>query len=179
MKILVVDDEKEHLEIMHDIFESEGYSVSVCMDGFHALEALTKHKFDCVLLDLRMPIFEGHHLLPVIHEKYPSLPIIIISGHIEDEDELLAKGAYAVLLKSPHISSLISTVETAIHESKNAITFSFNHINLNQIKNSVVSRLVTLALKKCHGNQLRAAASLGISRQSFIRYMKKYRISVS
>ncbi|MFH1384927.1 MAG: response regulator [Candidatus Omnitrophota bacterium] len=178
MKLLVIDDSPEILEIVRDIFEPEGYTVITSGDSFQALELLAKHSIDCVILDLVMPILEGTHLISIMHEKYAHVPVIVLSGHIDNEQELIKKGAYAVIRKPPVITSLITTVENAIHDAKNSITFVFHHTQLKQIKDTVTARLIALALKKCKGNQLKAARVLGISRQCLIRYMNKYKLAV-
>ena len=179
MRLLVIDDSLEHLENIQDIFEKEGYTVYTSSNAFHALQSLSINRVDCILLDLKMPLLEGSHLLSVLHEKYSHVPIIILSAYIENEDDLIQTGAYAVVKKSPDIQSLIRTVESAIHESSRTLTFVFDSTNLKKIKNTVISRLVALALKKCKGNQCKSSKLLGISRQSLIRYMKKYRIGLT
>ena len=179
MKLLVIDDSLEQLENIQDIFEKEGYQVFTSSNAFHSLQFLSSNKVDCVILDLKMPLLEGNHLLTVLHEKYPNLPIIILSAYVDNEDDLMQKGAYAVIRKSPDIHSLILTVENAIHESSRSLTFVFDNTDLKKVKNTIISRLVALALKKNNGNQSKAASSLGISRQCLIRYMKKYKIGIS
>ena len=175
--ILVVDDSHEHLEIIQDIFETEGYHVTVCDNAFNALKILTEHNFDAIITDLKIPVLDGNHLLTIIHEKYPEVPVIVLSAYVNDEQELLDKGAYAVLRKPPNISALVSNVDNAIHEAGHSISFVFCHTNLKKMQDTLISRMISLALKKTDGNQLKAAAMLGISRQSLIRYMKKFQIS--
>ncbi len=179
MKLLVIDDSTEQLENIQDIFEKEGYQVYISSNAFQALQFLSSNKINCVILDLKMPLLEGDHLLTVLHEKYPHIPVIILSAYINDnvEKDLIQKGAYAVIKKSNDIYYLIQSVENAIHEFSRSITFVFNNSNLKKIKNTIISRLVSLALKKSNGNQIKASGILGISRQSLIRYMKKYKIS--
>ena len=176
IKILAIDDSKEHLEIVEDIFISEGYKIVCCQDAYKALTLLEDAKFDCIISDLKMPVIEGTHLLNIAREKYPQTPVIILSAYVVDEAELLEKGAYAVLRKPPSIQTLISTVENAISDSASSIAFVFNHTNLKDITNKITSRLILVALKKSKGNQLKAAKLLGISRQSLIRYIKKYNL---
>ncbi len=175
MNLLVIDDSKEHLEVIEDIFSNEGYSVTSVNNAFEALRLLEEHKFDCVISDIDMPVLDGKHLLNVIKDKYETTPVVVLSAFIEDEQDLLDRGAYAVHIKPPNVTALVSSVANAINESSNSINFVFNHTNLNQIKMTVVTRLVSLALKKTGGNQMKAAQMLGISRQSLIRYMKHLR----
>jgi DNA-binding NtrC family response regulator len=176
-KLLIIDDSHEHLEIINDIFVTEGHSVTACDNSFDALKMLSENPFDCVISDLKIPVIDGHHLLSIIHEKHPEIPVVILSAYIEDETELINKGAYAVLKKPPNISSLISAVDNAVHDSANSVSFIFCHTELKKIQDTVISKMIRLALKKSNGNQAKAAQFLGISRQSLIRYIKKFKMT--
>lgn len=175
--VLVIDDSHEHLEIVQDIFQTEGFHVTTCDSSVHALTLLAQNKYDCVITDLKIPILEGKHLVGIIHDKYPKVPVVVLSGYVDDSEDLTQKGAYAVLHKPPNIIELVSTVQNAIHDAAHSVSFVFNHTNLKKINDTIIARLTALALKKCKGNQAKAATMLSISRQSFIRYMKKYHLT--
>ena len=180
MHLLVIDDSQEHLEVLKDIFEPEGYRVTTSENAFHALEILSEEKIHCIITDRRMPHISGDHFIEIVKEKHPAIPVIILSAYVEnDKNELIDKGAYAVLSKPPNITFLVASVENAIHKNDEAITFVFSNTNLKNIKNTVISRLVTFALSKCRGNQVKASKLLGISRQSLIRYIQKFELKLS
>jgi DNA-binding NtrC family response regulator len=175
--VLVVDDSHEHLEIIQDIFQAEGFQVTTCDSSVHALTLLANNTYDCVISDLKIPILEGKHLVAIIHDKYPKIPVVVLSGYVDDADDLTEKGAYAVLHKPPNITELVTTVQNAIHDAADSVSFVFTHTDLKKINDTIIARLTALALKKCKGNQAKAAHMLSISRQSFIRYMKKYHLA--
>ena len=58
-KILVVDDENDIAELIKDILEDEGYSISIANDGKSAINLIKEEKFDLILLDIMMPDISG------------------------------------------------------------------------------------------------------------------------
>lgn len=59
LRILVVDDDALGRRLMHVILTHEGHSVEVAANGFEALEAVKRQKFDIVFMDLNMPDMDG------------------------------------------------------------------------------------------------------------------------
>lgn len=60
--ILVVDDDKEIVELMQDFLEDEGYRVEKAFDAGQALKLLNQVPVDCILLDVMMPGQDGFEL---------------------------------------------------------------------------------------------------------------------
>lgn len=177
MTILVIDDSPEHLEILQDILENEGYKTVTALNAYDGLCILEKVKVHCIILDIAMPVLSGTDLLPVLKEKCPSVPVIVVTGSSESDSLILEKGAFAVFRKPANIDLLVRSLEDAIHDAACAITFVFNHTNLKTITSNIISRMLVLALRKTQGNQVKAAKLLGISRQGLIRYIKKFNLT--
>jgi DNA-binding response OmpR family regulator len=83
-KILVVDDEREILDLLTDHLEDEGYAVSQAVDGEQALEGARREPPDLVLLDITIPGVNGLEVLRRLRRDHPRIPVIMITG-IEDE----------------------------------------------------------------------------------------------
>lgn len=79
-KILLVDDERHVRESMAMVLESDGYEVRTAKHGIDALLQAELSRPDLVITDLNMPEMSGFELLPILRKKYPSLPLIAISG---------------------------------------------------------------------------------------------------
>jgi DNA-binding response OmpR family regulator len=81
-KILVVDDDKEIVDILQKRLLQEGYSVTVAFDGEGALLKIKEDNPDIILLDLMLPKLNGFDVLKEIREKYKDKwrPVIIISA---------------------------------------------------------------------------------------------------
>ncbi len=86
--ILVVEDEKDLLDIYQEVLEGAGYKVVTAENGKVALEKLSESPFDLVLLDLMMPEVDGMEVLKVIRAdkdgKYKNLKVIVLTNLSSD-----------------------------------------------------------------------------------------------
>ncbi|MDT5121834.1 MAG: hypothetical protein QOC96_1316 [Acidobacteriota bacterium] len=78
--ILVVDDEAQVRELLHDILESEGYNVVLAEGGREALLLLDAGNFDGVFTDIGMPGMSGWELARAIRERNQQIPLAVITG---------------------------------------------------------------------------------------------------
>lgn len=79
-KILVIDDEEDIRIVMQQVLELEGYEVSVAADGQEGLDILETEHADLVITDVIMPGLDGVATLERIKERWPDMPVIVISG---------------------------------------------------------------------------------------------------
>jgi CheY-like chemotaxis protein len=79
-RILVVDDEDYVRELLSDILESEGYSVTLASSAGEALSLYDSMKFDAVFTDIGMPGMNGWELARAIRERNQEIPIAVITG---------------------------------------------------------------------------------------------------
>ena len=79
-RILLVDDDAKLSRVLALRLESEGYDVVAAASGEEALVRLGENRPRFVLADLRMPGMDGIELLAKIQEKYPGLPVALISA---------------------------------------------------------------------------------------------------
>ncbi|MBD3271889.1 MAG: response regulator [Elusimicrobia bacterium] len=115
-KILIVDDDREFVEELKEIFLYEGYEVLCKYSGVSVIAAVIKEKPSIILLDLRMPDKNGFEVEEEL-ETDPGasrVPVIIISGN--DADESFAelnrkKNVRLCITKPPPIPTLISAVK--------------------------------------------------------------------
>ena len=84
--ILVVDDEVELLNVAGKVLVRRGYRVHSATSAITALEVLSKNHVDLVLSDVVMPEMDGYELAKRIKDKYPGLPIQLVSGFNEPID---------------------------------------------------------------------------------------------
>jgi DNA-binding NtrC family response regulator len=80
MKILVVDDEKIVLESCKRVLE-DCFEVVVARSADAALEVIHRESVGMILLDIKMPGKDGMSMLKEVKEKWPSIPVIIMSGY--------------------------------------------------------------------------------------------------
>ncbi len=122
-KILVVDDEPDIRELVQDILEDEGYSVSTAENGATAREQLNQFQPNLVLLDIWMPDIDGVSLLKEwsAHGD-PGFPIIMMSGHgtVETAVEATRLGACDFIEKPIALAKLLLTVSRAIEANQSS-----------------------------------------------------------
>ena len=94
----------------------EGWETRTAITGEEALTLLEKESFDVVILDVLLPGKDGITLLKEIHKEYPSLVIIMISGHstIEMAVKATRAGAFNCLEKPLSLEKVILTIRNAI-----------------------------------------------------------------
>ncbi|MCK5156791.1 MAG: sigma-54-dependent Fis family transcriptional regulator [Spirochaetales bacterium] len=118
--ILVVDDEKNIRSGLGKSLSMEGYTVILAEDGLQAWEYVNKQHIDLVVSDLRMPKMSGEELLLKITSAYPTLPVIILTGHgtIESAVHAMRDGAFDFVTKPINLDRLSLLVKRAVSSRK-------------------------------------------------------------
>lgn len=117
MKILVVDDEKNILKLYKAELEDENYTVVTANSGAEALEIFSKEIPDLVTLDILMPDMDGIHVLRLMKEKNPRIPIIMLTAY-DYRDDFSVWVADAYVVKSSDLTSLKNTINQLLAKSK-------------------------------------------------------------
>ncbi len=81
MKILVVDDDTIVTMSCRRILKAEGWVVTTVRGAEEALEEIRRHKFDLLLIDVKMPKHDGLFLVREIRKEFAEIPIIVMSGY--------------------------------------------------------------------------------------------------
>ncbi len=120
IKILVADDEKPIRDGCERVLGGKGFEVRTAENGQIALDILSKEEVSIILLDLKMPIMSGEEVLEKAGEKYPHIPIIIITGHgtVDTAVECMKKGAYDFITKPFQIEEFLATINRAAEKRK-------------------------------------------------------------
>ena len=87
-KVLVVDDEKSIVKGIKFPLERDGMEVDCAYDGQEAVDYITKNKYDIILLDVMLPVFDGFEVLNRIRE-FSSVPVIMLTAKGDDMDKIL------------------------------------------------------------------------------------------
>jgi DNA-binding NtrC family response regulator len=118
--ILLVDDDRQILESLKVILESEGYAVETAESGE---EAVTKNKsnvFDAAFLDIRLPGMQGTELLAALHKESPRMVKIMMTGFpsLDNAVASLKLGADAYIMKPIDPEKLLDLVKKKIREKR-------------------------------------------------------------
>lgn len=100
-RVLVVDDQYLVLQTVAAQLQRLGMEVTIARHGGEAWEILKDKEFDLVVTDLSMPVMNGVELTRRIREKFPNLPIVMLTGWGEfvPHQELQALGIFSILSK--------------------------------------------------------------------------------
>ena len=114
-KILLVDDEKDLIEMLSLRLQETGEKVKSAYSGQECLETLDKNNIDVVILDIRMPGMDGIETLKEIKKRFPLVEVIMLTGHGSTETavEGMKLGAFDYLLKPADFSDLSQKLEAA------------------------------------------------------------------
>ncbi|HEX9264992.1 MAG TPA: sigma-54 dependent transcriptional regulator [Candidatus Binatia bacterium] len=119
-KILVVDDDKNLLELAKTRLNAANHEVTVALGYEEALDAAKAENFDLAIVDLRLADQDGMTLMETLHARYPGMPVIILTGHasVEGAVEAMKRGAYTYLTKPFDPRELVLQIARALESCK-------------------------------------------------------------
>ena len=119
-KILVVDDDRNLLDLIRMRLEASDYEVFALDHENMAKELATKEVFDVAVLDLQLVKQDGLLLMEELHLIHPEVPTIILTAHgsIESAVEAMKRGAFTYLTKPFDSQELILQIERARERSQ-------------------------------------------------------------
>jgi DNA-binding response OmpR family regulator len=113
LKVLLVDDEEDIIEVIQDRLEAYGFIVATATNGIDALKKLSTEKFDGIFLDAKMPAMGGIETLEEIRKQDTEIPVIIITASSTRDIaiEAMSKGASDYVLKPFEWQELKAKIE--------------------------------------------------------------------
>ncbi len=114
-KVLLVDDEKDFLDIMVERMAARGMDVATAGSAEDALKLVIAESYDAVIMDLLMPEMDGFKALKLFKESRPDLSIILLTANVPEETRLEAikLGALDVIEKPADLNLLTQKIEEA------------------------------------------------------------------
>ncbi len=88
MNILVLDDEKEIVDLVEVYLKNENYNVFKFYDAKEAIKCMENQKLDFAILDVMMKDIDGFKICKMIRDKGLNFPIIMLTAKIEDKDKI-------------------------------------------------------------------------------------------
>ena len=113
--IMLVDDEKDFVEILSLRLTENGENVISAYNGSECLKALEKNGIDVIILDVKMPGMDGIETLKEIKKNHPLVEVIMLTGHgtIQAAVEGMKLGAFDFLLKPADFDELTRKLNNA------------------------------------------------------------------
>jgi two-component system, NtrC family, response regulator HydG len=118
--ILIIDDDRDMCLLLKRFLTRHGYEVLEAYNGKKALELLESTEPSLVMCDFRLEDMEGNVLLGKIKERYPHLPVIIITGYsdIKIAVEVMKMGAYDYITKPLFPDEILVTIKKALEDAE-------------------------------------------------------------
>ena len=123
-KLLIIDDDEEIISTLKYFLSTKRYEVFSASDGLEGLKLLDTEEqgFDLVITDLIMPNISGVGLIAIIKKKFPSLPIIGMTGWGEHPEVLATEAQADQVLKKPfELSELDKAINELISSKKHKV----------------------------------------------------------
>ena len=121
--VLIVDDEKVWVRVTKELIISKSggkYRIKTAFNGKEALDIIEDDEIDIMILDMNMPVMDGHQLLQELKKRGVKIPTIVLTGNWGMESELYI-GAFGIkkfVEKPVDINSLLKTIEEVIGKSE-------------------------------------------------------------
>ncbi len=116
--VLMVDDEKDILEVGRELLKAIGYKVLTAIDGNEAIEIYKKNmdKIDIILLDMIMPTMSGGKVFDIIKKINPNAKVLLITGYSLDNQvtKILNRGCDGFIQKPFNLNELSGKIRKII-----------------------------------------------------------------
>jgi DNA-binding NtrC family response regulator len=121
--VLIVEDERAAADFLRVLLEESGYGVRTTANGIEALVALEASDYDLVISDIKMPKMDGLELLTHLGQRWPELPVIMLTANdqVKDVVEAVQLGAVNYLVKPAQANAVRTAVEKALSVRRPAI----------------------------------------------------------
>lgn len=114
-RIVVADNRAEVLEVLVNLLDIINIQAIPCKTGDEVLQRVSEGEVDAIISDVRMPIMDGMVLADRLKERFPEIPLIMMSSYASQalETEAISRGAVGLVAKPFKISQLARLLEVA------------------------------------------------------------------
>ncbi len=117
-KILIVDDDDDFRGLLTDVFSQAGYDVTAVNNPHQAITTFCEQPFDAVVTDHNMPEMTGEDLIKEIREHEPNIPVILVSGYLNQDLIQNLKNVNTEIFHKPlNVISLLRKTEEKLNVS--------------------------------------------------------------
>lgn len=176
LKILVVEDEIALAEAICALLRKEGYFVDMANDGKSGLDKALTNDFDCIILDIMMPVMNGLDVLTFMRVKNVETPVLLLTAKSEVDDKIkgLDCGADDYLTKPFVIGELLARVRAMTRRLGASVDMSpkYGDISLDMKKGELIcgSNSVVLGRKEFQMMELLVSSGTSIvTKEDFVK----------
>ena len=142
--ILIVEDDMDLREALGDTLRLAGYHTELVQDGRLALDAIESTAPAMVITDIQMPRMDGHTLLKHIKQRWPDLPVMLMTayGSIQKAVEAMREGAVDYLTKPFEAEVLVNMVGRYVSQTSDDTAREFIAVDEKSVKLAETARRV-------------------------------------
>lgn len=117
--ILVVDDNEINLTLAKKVLENLGGQVSVAQNGLEAVQSVEGKSFDCILMDIQMPVMDGYEATKKLRDNNCKIPILALSANAFNEqvEKCLEVGMNSYIRKPFTKKEIFNTIEACLNRT--------------------------------------------------------------
>ncbi len=154
MKILIIEDEQDLLELILRYLKKEGYVCEVATTFMEGYKKINNYEYDCAIIDLNLPGGDGLKLVNILREDSTQTGILIVSARDTLDDRItgLDTGADDYLTKPFNLSELNARIKAVMRRKTNQFSQELNFgdliINLDEHKVTACGNTLQLTKKE-------------------------------
>ena len=117
-RVLIVDDEEPVSNFIVSLFSKYGHSCETAKDGIEALEKIKKNAYDSAVIDVVMPLMDGITLTKELLKLHPKFPVMIMTGHADEDSaaSAIVAGAREFIKKPFSIDEFVLRFDKMMHD---------------------------------------------------------------
>lgn len=141
MKILIAEDELQVRKIVAKRLKQEGFVVDTAKDGGICLNLINIYEYDCIILDIMLPVIDGISILKSLREKKINTPILLLTAKssVSDRVKGLDLGADDYLTKPFSFDELVARVRVLLRREPRKIV---NELRIADLSLNLITREV-------------------------------------
>ena len=147
MRILVADDETEMTDVLEALLSREHYAVDIVHDGQDALDYGLTGNYDCLVLDIMMPVLDGLETCRLIRKR-SAVPVMIVTARDAEADELVGFhcGADDFIAKPLRFPVFIARVKALLKRTSTVTELAAGGITINTAAHTVKAGAAAVSL---------------------------------
>ena len=168
-KILLVEDDAAFCEMLAKFLMRKSFEVTSCYSAEDALKKIETEKFDLIITDLRLPNYDGIELMLQFKTKFPSIPVLLMTGYsdVTTAVKAMKNGASDYISKPFNPDEVLLVIENALSQSNQTEAYKSNKVTANkkeetQIKSDFISGISPASKKLSEYIQLVSPTDISV-----------------
>ena len=119
MPLLIIEDNRDLVQVLTEGFAEAGFSVDSALSGEDGLEKITNGEYGCIILDIMLPGINGLQVLDAVRESGNAVPVLLLTARdsVEDRVEGLNRGADDYVTKPFDFRELVARIKALLRRN--------------------------------------------------------------